>query len=284
VNLKKRCSCPLCNSEAISFLGDIAYVQPVLFSTSKVELNLTPQLWKCRSCLSWFTQNIFNQEDAEKLYSQGAAGERWSRVPFNEQKHRSILEVLKGISGDGVELLDVGCNTGELLDFVKEQGCETSGVEFSSSSRDVLRSKGHTAYASMEALTKLEKKFDVITAFDLIEHLYDVPKFITMCTDLLNDGGVLIIMTGDQSSLSARFCGEKWWYLKYPEHIVFPSRSYFESLSGLELINWLPTYASLSYDYPFLVRFRAIAASILKKVYVGLPSIGSDHALIVLRK
>lgn len=274
--------CPLCASADLSCIGKIEYVQPVIFSTNEVELNLIPELWRCCNCASWFVQNIFSAEQAKDLYSMGDAGERWSREPFELQKHHNILDTLeRSVSGNGIKLLDVGCNTGELLDFVKERGCLTSGVEFSSASKKVLFEKGHQVYTSME---DVNEQFDVITAFDLIEHLYDIPKFFSECRRLLNDNGKLIILTGNISSISARLCRENWWYLKYPEHIVFPSRKLYQIFSGFHLKKWIPTYASLPYQQPFSSMIRGVVSGVLNKNYSGLPSLGPDHALIVLKK
>jgi len=256
-------------------------VHPVIFSTNEVELNLIPELWKCHNCASWFAQNIFSAEQAKGLYSTGDAGERWSRELFELQKHRNILDTLESISGNGVKLLDVGCNTGELLDFAKDRGCFTSGVEFSSASRKALCEKGHQGYASME---DVNEQFDVITAFDLVEHLYDIPKFFSECERLLNDNGKLIILTGNISSISARLCKENWWYLKYPEHIVFPSRKFYQRFSGFHLEQWIPTYASKGYQCPVRHVISGFVKQFFEGGYTGLPSLGPDHVLAVLRK
>lgn len=273
--------CPLCGYLDVCRVGEVSYVQPILFSTNEVELGLAPELWKCQNCSSWFSQNIFPENQARELYGKGNAGERWSRGPFDSQKPRAILDMLGHISGSRVRLLDVGCNTGELLDFAKTKGCETSGVEFSLESRKVLRDKGHHDYDSLD---KVDNEFDVITAFDLVEHLYDVSGFLNSCRRLLADNGVMVILTGDISSVSARVCKEKWWYLKYPEHIVFPSRKYYEEFSGLHLEKWIRTYASLPYKQSLLSVVRGVIIGKLRKNYIGLPSLGPDHALIVLRK
>ncbi|MEN9579719.1 MAG: hypothetical protein RJA70_2728, partial [Pseudomonadota bacterium] len=57
---------------------------------------------------------------------------------------------MSAVFKDEVRLLDVGCNTGELLDFARELGCETSGLEYADDSREVVRSKGHTPYQSLD--------------------------------------------------------------------------------------------------------------------------------------
>ena len=274
--------CPLCSSCNIVALGRIDYEQPVIYSTHPVKLDFLPELWTCRDCVSWFTQNIFFESHARKLYSEGNAGERWvGKGTFESQKPRAIVDFLRNICGTETKLLDVGCNTGELLDFANRFGCSTCGVEFSSASRATLCDKGHRAYACLE---NVSERFDVITAFDLVEHLYDVPEFFHTCWKILNAHGLLVILTGNISSLSARLCKHNWWYLKYPEHIVFPSYKFYRALSGFRLINWIPTYVSLPYQQPPMAVVRGVIGSVVRSRYCGLPSIGPDHALIVLQK
>ena len=181
-------------------------------------------------------------------------------------------------------MLDIGCNTGELLDYAKSRGCQTAGLEFSAASRGVLEEKGHRAYASFDELDEL---YDVITAIDFVEHLYDVPDFMARCKRQLAPDGCLVILTGDVGSLSARICGTRWWYVRIPEHIVFPSRKYYEEFSGFQVAEWISTYASVVYDKTVvrkIIRIIKIMKVLLKGNYRGLPSFYPDHILIVLRK
>lgn len=273
--------CPLCFSERIRLVGQIEYVEPVLFSTHGVHLDAIPELWICKQCRSWFTQNIFPEKTAAAFYAEGDSSKCWSQEIFEAQKSKEILDTLENILRKGLAVLDVGCNTGELLDFAKSRGCRTVGVEFSAKSRSILIGKQHQAYDSLDYITE---RFDVITAFDLVEHLYDVPGFIEKCKSLLADGGVVVILTGDKASPSARICQSRWWYLKHPEHIVFPSRQYYAEHSGLLLEKWIPTYAKIHYKKSIFSVFKSFLICTLKRKYIGLPSLGPDHTLIVLKK
>ena len=274
--------CPLCSSRGITQIGKLKYREHINFSSHDVELSQEPELWKCHTCLSSFVQNTVDAETAKMLYSTGHPGNRWSKVAFDQNKTREVVKHMSAIFQDKCNVLDVGCNTGELLDFARILGCRTSGVEFSSASCDVLREKGHTPYATLD---DTPGNYDVITAFDLIEHIYDVPEFIKRCSDKLSAKGRLVILTGNINSLSARLAGVHWWYAQYPEHIVFPSKKYFKKRSGLRVEKWILTYASKSYKFPINIIWPAILHTfLLRQAFTGLPSIGPDHALIILKK
>ena len=272
--------CPLCSSERISQAGNISYSQPVHFSTNEIELEFVPELWKCSKCKSSFVQNIVPENTAIALYSKGDSSGRWSGEPFIRQKPSNQIRCLEQYFLPGKSVLDIGCNTGELLDYAKSVGCETAGIEYSQTSRYVLVSKNHLAFST---ITEIKEKFDVITAFDLVEHLYDLPAFFKSCREVLNKDGVLIVLTGNAGSLSARLSKSGWWYLKYPEHIAFPSQKYLSEYTGFAVVQWIPTYASKGYQQSWLQVLRGVVGSMRRGRYSGLPSIGPDHVLVVLK-
>lgn len=281
MNKFRRSNCPFCSSKELYLIGGIVYRKPVIFSTNEIELSDLPELWRCQQCLSCFVQNTVDADTAKMLYSTGQAGERWSTEAFDQNKMQNVIDSMAGIFKNKGSVLDVGCNTGELLDFAHAYGCKTSGLEFSSASRELLVNKGHSAYSTFE---ECPDEYDVITAFDLVEHLYDVPTFLKKCRERLAENGKLVILTGNIGSLSARLSGARWWYAQYPEHIVFPSKKYFSKYSGFQIEKWIPTYASKGYKFPIFQIIRGAVSSFLRMKYAGLPSFGSDHTLIVLKK
>lgn len=272
--------CPLCRSARISRVGDIAYERVVSFSSNKIELECIPELWRCGQCGSSFAQNIVPENTATALYSKGASSEKWPSVPFMQHKPKNQIRCLEQYFSEGKKVLDIGCNTGELLDYARSLGCTTAGVEYSRASRAILENKGHLALASLSEVTQ---KFDVITAFDLVEHLYDLPAFVLSCKNLLEKNGVLVILTGDIESFGATFCKSAWWYVRFPEHVVFPSRKYFVQYAGFVVEQWIHTYAAKDFQHGWPLRIRSLMSGVLRGSYNGLPPVAPDHVLAVLR-
>jgi len=274
--------CPLCTSKNIRSLGKLSCQENTNFSTHEVKLKNSPEMWRCLRCSSCFVQNTVDAETAKMLYSTGQAGERWSTEAFTQNKTRNVVDSMAAIFISKGSVLDVGCNTGELLDFAHALGCKTAGVEFSSASREQLVKKGHGAYSTLE---EAPGGYDVISAFDLVEHLYDAPAFLQNCREKLSDNGRLVILTGNIGSLSAKLAGSRWWYAQYPEHIIFPSNKFFSEYSGMKIEKWIPTYASKGYQFPiYRIVWGILKRLFRSETYTGLPSIGPDHVLVVLRK
>lgn len=274
--------CPLCNSSTIVKLGSIQYDQSVLFSSTEIELLNGAELWRCNGCKSGFTQNAIQYDDVIELYTNNDSYRRWENVAFVDSKTPEVVAALGAVFSDGGNVVDVGCNTGELLDFAKSFGCRTAGVELSRGSRAALKQKGHTVTDSLADVQ--DQSADVITGFDLLEHLHDVNAFFSLCRKKLRVGGKLILLTGNISCLSSRLAGANWWYVRYPEHIRFVSEYFVRYRSGLELLQAIPTYASIGYRTNVA---RAVASLALRAPfgkYRGLPSIGTDHYLYILRK
>jgi len=278
VNCKE---CPLCASHLISKKGDILYGDPIRFSTTVVELTDHPELWKCTVCDSLFTQNRIAENDAIALYLNGQSSERWSKSGASIEKTKPLnqRQCLLEYFLKGKSVLDIGCNTGELLDYAESFGCITTGVEYSEHSRLILDRKGHKNFTRLE---DVDEGFDVILAFDLVEHMYDIKAFFSACKKLLKEGGVFIILTGCVESISAVICKSKWWYVGYPEHIVFPSTKYLSEYSGFNVAKKINTYASMGYKMKLTFHIGGIMRRILKGDYNGLPSLGPDHMLVVL--
>lgn len=277
--------CPLCRSAQIDSVGPLDYQGRVRFSTCEIELTRLPELWSCHSCGSSFVQNAIDEATSKSLYTAGDAADRWPTEPFQNIKTNLVIRTLQGMMNPGIRLLDVGANSGELLDFARLHHCETAGVEYSETSCKLLCEKGHAAFDSIESVLTTNSQYDLITAFDLIEHLYDVPRFLNNAYKLLSIGGKLLILTGNIQSRTARLTGTHWWYAQHPEHIVFPSVNYLANLRSYKIHSLQYTFASTRFlQLPLFGILQLLRRKITGQVYAGLPSIGSDHILITLEK
>jgi SAM-dependent methyltransferase len=121
---------------------------------------------------------------------------------------------------DGSRLLEIGCAYGLFLDAARSRGYDVTGVELSTSAADHARDTlGLTVHSSQLGAAPLDGRFDVVCAWDTLEHVPDPVEFWKAIRGLVADDGVVLFSTPYFSSLPARLLRRRWWTLKPTEHI-----------------------------------------------------------------
>ena len=141
-------------------------------------------------------------------------------------------------------LLDHGCGTGIFLEAARARGYDVFGVDLSGYAIDTLvRERAlPAAQATVESGWGADASFDVVTSWDVLEHMPDPSNTLSHLRRLLRPGGVLVATTPDLRSLDARLLGRYWYgYTKIPEHFYFYSRATMDRLlrrAGLEPVTF----------------------------------------------
>ena len=141
----------------------------------------------------------------------------------------------------GRKILDVGAATGFFLNLAREAGWETAGIEPSESAAQMARDqkKLDVRAGLLEPGVYEPGSFDVITLWDVIEHVPDPLAFSRLVHSLLKPGGIYAINTPDASSWYGRAMGEKWHALCPPEHLALFTNEALDQLlnkSGFQLL------------------------------------------------
>jgi len=120
------------------------------------------------------------------------------------------------------EILDVGCATGFFLEVASRRGWRPSGVEISKYSSEIARKKfGQRIFTGTLDKAGFDSgRFDVVTAFDLIEHLFTPTDFFREVFRILKPGGIVTICTANTGSLSYRLMRKNWPHFKI-EHLHY---------------------------------------------------------------
>jgi SAM-dependent methyltransferase len=126
----------------------------------------------------------------------------------------------------GPRLLDVGAAYGFLLVAAREHGFEPLGVEpVVACATYAERELGERVLpVALEEADLPPASFDVITLFDVIEHLREPRAAIARVRELLRPGGIVVVETGDREALLARVCGRRWYYYDPPQHLTYFSQ------------------------------------------------------------
>jgi len=96
---------------------------------------------------------------------------------------------------NGFKVLDIGCNDGSLLDFFKEKGCDTFGVEPTSAALDSSHRTINDFFDETIAKRLLSDigKFDIITFTNVFAHIEDLNGLIDNLKLILKEDGTLVI-------------------------------------------------------------------------------------------
>lgn len=159
------------------------------------------KLVKCSVCGLVYVSNPPTQKELLKLYSFNSdyhtfflneqSKEFKHHLNLSKQFYKLIKKYKKG------KLLDIGCSAGLFLNLAKEKGWETYGVEISKDTANIAIQKyGLNVFnGDLEKANFKTKFFDVITIFDVIEHVKNPTRTMYFINRLLKDEGVLILST-----------------------------------------------------------------------------------------
>ena len=171
-------------------------------------------LVRCNSCDLAFIANPPTAEAIAALYTAKAAyhddlldpaSASFARMRGIARQHVAMLARSIG-RAKGLRVLDIGCSNGLFLDEVRKAGQNVSGAELSPETsafaRDHFGLDVHTG--DWREAGYSDASFDVVTLFDVIEHLTDPMAELSAVRRLLKPGGLLLQSTPDIDGLFPR--------------------------------------------------------------------------------
>lgn len=171
----------------------------------------------------------------EGYYTGGREGvftDYVGQAPARRAAARRRLWSLRRLQRGG-RLLDVGCAAGFFL--VEAQAhYAVRGVELSAFSSRFAREQlgldvvtGTLQQAAFDA-----GSFDLVTLWDVIEHVADPAALLAEVARVLAPGGHVVLTTGDIGSAYAQARGAQWHLLTPPWHLYFFSRATLAALAS----------------------------------------------------
>jgi 2-polyprenyl-3-methyl-5-hydroxy-6-metoxy-1,4-benzoquinol methylase len=163
---------------------------------------------------------------ADQEYSSGAYKKYAAARDLKIATARPRIAAIKTLA-TGRRLLDVGCATGFFLELAAAEGFVVHGVEFSNVAISLAREdiRANIICGDVNSLLKQgTDKFDVVTAFDIIEHVQDPVQFLEDIRTMLAPGGLLALSTPDTGHFLRYLMGSNWPMLQPMQHTVLFSR------------------------------------------------------------
>lgn len=114
-------------------------------------------------------------------------------------------------------VLDVGCGSGFFLDQAREAGCETSGVELNRAAAEKARVRGHKIFSGLlhDLNPEATGTFDLITLFQVLEHVSEPVLVMKDAATFLNPGGYIVVAVPGAEGAN-RLC--PWSPYDWPPH------------------------------------------------------------------
>jgi 2-polyprenyl-3-methyl-5-hydroxy-6-metoxy-1,4-benzoquinol methylase len=143
----------------------------------------------------------------------------------------------------GTRLLDIGCGNGGLLRRMDQRGFQVTGVEPDAAARQVVSQLGLRALpGTAESLPSelANETFAVITIMHVLEHCLDPRRAVLNAAPLLDENGLMVIETPNNSCRGLQQLGAAWRWLDVPRHVnFFTPKSLADvcRLAGLEIVD-----------------------------------------------
>ena len=233
----------------------------------------------------------------EKLY-------RFHLLKYEVSKVKRFTKIREG------RILDVGCGSGDRLLVFRNQGYDAYGVEISSAAlyaKEKLNLKVFKGDVSSAGFQ--DNFFDIITLYNVLEHLHDPRRLLREAKRILKDKGFLVIEVPNTASLQFNIFKKRWAAFDVPRDLSYFSPKHLENLlaqEGFRVENidyysswWHPPTFTLSLfpgldpqfswkgSYPFIksmaARFAwAIITVMIAPVFVFFEAVIKRSALITV--
>lgn len=154
-------------------------------------------IFKCESCSHMFSKNV--QLKPEEIYCADYfinSHENFFNYP-DKDLYDTVVKYIEKEKNKDVSIVDLGCGTGNFLNFLKSRGFnDLTGV-------DLIENKdSNIEYVQSNILDyNPDKKFDIVVSNMNIEHIDDLDSYINKVDSILSEDGIVILNTINEHSL-----------------------------------------------------------------------------------
>ncbi|MDI1353520.1 MAG: class I SAM-dependent methyltransferase [bacterium] len=166
----------------------------------------------CNTCTHHFIPSYYRKKIEYTQYKNAdvtaavRAGNNWVKIQRHKLRFKFIQKFKKG-----GKLFDLGAGWGHFMLAGKELGYEVYGVEISEQPylycvNDLKLPVDHINFFDMDE----SKKFDIITMWDVLEHIDKADEFLAKCAKLTLPGGYLFLQVPQIDSYFAKRHKDDW--------------------------------------------------------------------------
>lgn len=178
-------------------------------------------LVKCRSCKLVFAHKIPSTNELNEHYKNYSYEGDATLSEMTRAAYLKLLDEFEKFRKTN-RILDAGCGRGWFLEEAKKRGWEVYGTEFSDKAIGVCSAKGiNMKHGALSPDMFAENFFDVITSFEVIEHINSPLADLKAIHSFLRKDGLLYCTTPNFNSVMRYYLKEKYNVIEYPEHLTY---------------------------------------------------------------
>ncbi|MEZ4454211.1 MAG: class I SAM-dependent methyltransferase [Nannocystaceae bacterium] len=182
----------------------------------------------------------------------------------------------------GSRALDVGCNTGLLLDALRELGYVTAGIE-RSPAYHLAAAAGHAiVQADIEEADERGDRYDLITITHVLEHLARPVAALRWIGRHLADAGLAVIEVPNFADLARPLWGAAYRPLELGDHLIFFERETLQAAierAGLRVLELWSAPQTATMVFPSALTAVDLGLGLARRLRGrGAPTIERDVA------
>ncbi len=207
---------------------------------------------KCNSCGLVYVNPRLKSEEIIEGYSEGSDETFISQIGGREKTFMQGVKFIERFEKPG-KILDVGTAGGSFLAMARKRGWQAYGVELNRWLCGWAQKHYglHVQPGTIDDLKYANNFFDVITLWDVLEHVPNPSEVLKKCHRLLKPGGFIYINYPDYGSYAARIMKSKWVFL-LSVHIYYFTRKTIAGMlekTGFQPLSYRTHFQTLSLGY-----------------------------------
>ncbi|MBU0929642.1 MAG: methyltransferase domain-containing protein [Nanoarchaeota archaeon] len=212
------------------------------------------QIVRCKNCGLKYVNPRLTEKEIVSGYSEGSDELFVSQTRGRELTFKKSLKLIDKYSQKG-KILDIGTAGGSFLKVAKDKLWDVEGIEPNKWLCDwALKNYG----IKIKQGTLFDKKnkfkddeFDVITLWDVLEHVADPKKTLEECNKIMKKNGLLVVNYPDIGSPVSKAMGKRWIFLLSVHLFYFDKKTIKKILNetGFDVIKIKKHFQSLSLGY-----------------------------------
>ena len=168
---------------------------------------------ECKDCSFVFIPQYLSRKVSyedfmdEKVLEQVRKGNNWLKI----QRHLLRFKFIKKYQPNGI-LFDLGTGWGHFLFTAKQLGYEVHGIEVSRMPHKYATTELNLPVENMNFFDMEIKKqsYDLITMWDVLEHIPDADEVIKKCHLMLKNDGYVVLQVPQIDSVISKLLKDKW--------------------------------------------------------------------------